>query len=438
MTQAIAAHRLTPDVIAAVGIAGALAWSIDGLSSDGGSTCLVPVVLATVGIVVARRVGAQAGVDNPYRSTPAWLTPLVLGVVAATAAVWWIVQDARSAAAAALSALLVAGPGALRLAAPAAMLVGARRGAVIGMAPSDPDTMRAARLVDTIILDQHGTVTTGDLSVTAVEPVDPEHLRNLRWFAGALEHHSDHPIGRAIARLSAPGRVTNIQHQAGLGISGSVDRHPVRVGRPSWIGIDHAEGLGTQVAVEVDGRALGCIRVAETARPDARGGVDRLRALGLDPVLMSDRSVADTSHLADQAGISTSHADVTVEQRLSLIQHLQADGRAVAMVGRHTRNAAALQAADLAISDAGEPAASGITLVDIDVQRVAGALALTQDTSSAVRANQRWAVAGMIAPLPFAAGGLIEPVLASLIALVCMLGVVARSSRIPRLQGPGA
>jgi cation transport ATPase len=436
--RSILSGAWTPDVLATLGIAAALAWSAKALTSDEGPQHLVPVALATVLMVAAWHVGKLAGLTQPYGSSPMWLTPLLIAIAIATLVAWWVPEGAAKASSTALSALLIAGPGALRLAAPAALLVGARRGAEIGMTTTDHDTLAAARHVDTVILDKDGTVTTGNLSVMSVDPVDPEHLRNLRWFAGALEHVSEHPIGRAIAKLSAPGRVANVVQHPGLGISGSVDRHPVRVGRPSWIGIEHTGGLGTQVGVEVDGRALGRITVADTVRPDARAGISRLRELGLDPVLVSDRPDADTTHLAEQTGIATRHAEMTVEGRLALIHSLQSQGRVVAMVGDRDRNASAMQAADVAISNTGEGPSDGIVLAEIDVRTVAGALALTQDTCAMVATTQRWAVIGMLVPLPFAAAGLIEPIYASLVSLACMVGVVLVSRRIPRVDKPPA
>jgi Cu+-exporting ATPase len=434
--RGIAAGRWSPDVLASVGLVAALAWSVaDGF--DGSDPArLAPVAIATVLVVAAQEVVRESGTDNPYAGTPGWIAPLGLAASVATLAGWWLVDGPGPAATAAVSTLLVAAPVALRVAGPAALLVAARRGAGIGMAPADEPTMDVAARIDTIVLDQHGTVTTGELSVTSVDAVDPEHLRNLRWFAGALEHVSEHPIGRAIAKLSAPGRVTNVLQQPGLGISGSVDRHPVRVGLPSWIGIDHADGLGTQVAVEVDGRALGSIRVADTLRADAHAGVEQLRGLGLDPMLVSDRAEADTSFIAAGSGIVTSHPSITTQGRIALIQRLRADGRVVAMAGDRGRHPAAMQAADLPISTATASPRDGIAVAEVDVCTVAGAIALARGTRAAIRTNRRWALAGMLLPLPFAAAGLLDPVLAAPIALVSLVAVGVRSLRIPPVQGP--
>jgi Cu+-exporting ATPase len=330
--------------------------------------------------------------------------------------------------------LLVAAPTALVLAEPFAQVVARRRGVEIGVLTAGVDAMRAARQIDTIVLAKNGTVTTGELSVAAVDPVDPEHLRNLRWFAGALSHSSDHPIAHAIAKLAPRGRVSNVVTQPLIGISGSVDRHPVRIGIPRWIGVEGTEGRGTQVAVEVDGRALGWITVGDTLRPDARKGVERLSSMGLHAILVSNRPEADTTHLADQTGIETHYPGMTVDGCVALIRRLQEDGHVVAMVGKLATNAPSLRAADLAISTVGDVPDDGVVLAEIDIQSVGDAIALMRSTLATMLTNRRWAVIGMLVPVPFAAAGLIEPLYAPLVTLACMIGVIASSSKIPRKQ----
>ena len=246
----------------------------------------------------------------------------------------------------------------------------------MGVSLSGPDTLDACRRIDTIVLDKDGTVTTGKLTVTGVEPFDPDHDRNMRWFAAALEHTSEHPIAQAIARLAGRGRVTEVEHLTSLGISGLVDRHPVRVGHPGWIGVDSPEGLGTTVAVEVDGRALGRITVADDVRPTAREAIDALRALGIQPLVVSAGDLPDSAHLAEQIGLDDVVSGAGPDERLAVVEGLRAEGRVVAMVGDHSANAGALSAADLAVSpDSSTPGVpASITVDTLNLTTVVGAL----------------------------------------------------------------
>ncbi|MFI5430065.1 HAD family hydrolase [Aeromicrobium sp. UC242_57] len=324
-------------------------------------------------------------------------------------------------------------PRALRIATPAAHLTGGRRGTEAGIFLAGQRAIDTATSVDTIVLDKNGTVTTGELSVLAIEPVETEHLRNLRWFAGALAHTSTHPVAKAISKLSGRGKVTQIVVHDGEGLSGSVDRHPVRLGRPVWIGIEAMGGLGVETAVEVDGRILGRIIVGDTIRPDARQGVDQ-RGRSMSTRSWSPTFRRQTQRTWPRRVVSRRCTRSSPPRTASfLIEKLKSNGRTVAMVGAGEANVGALGLADLAVTEADGPPGRGIGLSQIDVQSVHDAIVLARSTFSTASSNRRWAMVGMLAPVPFAAAGLIAPMYAPLLAVVCMLAMAVNSSKTARV-----
>jgi cation transport ATPase len=244
-----------------------------------------------------------------------------------------------------------------------------------GIAFRDRAALRAARRIDTVLLDRWGTVTTGELVVSSIDPLEEGNGRNLRWFAAALEHAADHPVGRAIARLSSPGHLTAVELFPGRGISGSVDRHPVRVGAPGWLGMEERHGLGETVAVEVDHRPFGYVTVTDQLRADAAPAVARLRALGAEVVLLSDGDALNAEHLAQSSGIDQWLIAGESEKRERLVREHREGGRSVALVARRDANAEALAAADLAVTDS-DDGAPELRMADLDVGRVARALTL--------------------------------------------------------------
>lgn len=430
----IARGRLSSGALGSLGVLAAYGWSIHAVATDRSSQHLVPVAIASILLVLAHRAVELTGREVADDPAPAWLPPLVVVAAASALVGWWSVDGTRAGTSAGLSVLLAAGPAALLLAEPVALLVGRRRASALGVLAAGVAAIQATRRIDTIVLDKDGTVTTGELRVMAVDPVDPEHLRNLRWFAGALSHSSDHPIARAISKLAPRGRVSDVVTRPDIGISGSVDQHPVRIGAPSWIGVEVSAGLGTRIGVEVDERALGWITVGDTVRRDARAGVDRLRALGLEPILVSDRPEADTADLAAQTGIGVHHAQMSGGGCAAVVRHLQAQGRVVAMVGRCGAHAPALRAADLAISTAGQSVGDGIALAEVDVRGVGDVIGVMRSIVATMVANRRLAGIGMLVALPFAAAGWIEPMYAPLPPLVGMMAVAVNASRIPSKQ----
>lgn len=296
----------------------------------------------------------------------------------------------------ALVVLIVTGVAMLLAAAPLALALARRRGRADGIGVGSSDALEAAARVDVLVLDASGTVTTGSLRVVQVEPIDPEHDRNLRWFAAALAHTSDSPVEQAVAKLAARGRVTDVVATPGLGLSGAVDRHPVRLGRPDWIGLVALDGIGTTVGVEVDGRPLGRLVVADVVREHAAEVVGSLASDGVRVELVSAGPAVDTAHVAEQSGVEHWHAEANDARRAEVVARLRSSGRVVGLVA-----STAAPGAEVWLGPVGSDA--GLKLDDLDVRRVARALALGRGTV-ATRARVRrlaWVVAPTLGVLAY-------------------------------------
>ncbi len=162
--------------------------------------------------------------------------------------------------------------------------------------------------IETLTFYKHRTITTGNLVVVSVDPFTKEDEQDLRWFAGALEHHAAHPIGRAISKLAGRGNVSNVL-ELPQGISGSVDRHPVRVGQPQWLGCTSCETDFKTVAVEVDQRTMGTITVADEIASTSKKHLAQLRDTGVTPKLVSTEPESVAKDLASRVGIDLVHDD---------------------------------------------------------------------------------------------------------------------------------
>lgn len=183
-----------------------------------------------------------------------------------------------------------------------------RAGRAVGLIHLEADALKAVPLLQQLVIESPHVITSGQLVVIDVEPLDPADNRNLRWFAGALAHRADDPLNRAIAKLAGPGRITGVAADPSFGLRGSVDRHPVRIGRADWLDPGTISLLGSTVGVEVDHRPLGRISVADEVRRDADVQVECLRHAGIHPVLVSTADEPNLARVAELAGIEEWHA----------------------------------------------------------------------------------------------------------------------------------
>lgn len=356
---------------------------------------------------------------------PAVLLPAVvaLGDAGAAGLTWagWEYAG-RSGESAALAVLLVATPLGLMLAQRLPVRVARHLGRGVGITHVGAGALAAAPRLDLLVLDTARTVTTGNLVVTDVRPLDPTHENNLRWFAGALAHRAHDPVSRAIARLSGNGRTHGFTEEPDRGILGSVDRHPVRVGRTDWLGMADADGCGTTVGVEVDHRPLGHITVADEVRPDAPHQLARLRRSGVRPVLVSAAAEADLARVAGLAGAEEWYADTDTA---AVVDRLADSPAAPARVGWAT-----LRAADpgertgVELVLPGEPGEdTSVRSSDSSVASIVASLGLLRRTYRARTVAVRAAWVGVAVLAPPAAAGLLPPAVAGALAVAVLLVV---------------
>jgi cation transport ATPase len=367
---------------------------------------------------------------------------VVLGIDILAAAGTWLGQDAagNDGVRAALAVLVLCSPIGMLLATALPRWLTQRVGGGLGVTTIGSEAIDRWQRVHTLVLDPFRSLTTGHLVVTEVHPVDPEHEGNLRWFAGALAHSYDDPIGRAVAKLAGRGRVSNVAQEPGLGIRGSVDRHPVRVGHPQWMGINDdglADRIGTTVAVDVDQRPLGRITVADEVRPDAARQLDRLRRTGLTPVLAAAHREQEMERLAKLSASPVWHAET---DPLQLARELSVAGEPVGLVRREPDGTASLLVVDSTDDSpvSGAPDSLGLTAPSIDI--VVQALTLAVRAHRAQRKTTRLAWALLILPLPFAALDLVPPVLAVVAAVLTwgVVGIAAASDFVGIRMAPDA
>ena len=290
--------------------------------------------------------------------------PLVLAAAALTLAGWLAAgSPAEPAVSAALAVLIIACPCALGLATPAALVVACGRGAQLGIFIKGYQALEASRSVDTIVLDKTGTVTTGVMAVTGVQPAPGTSRAVLLRRIGGVEDASGHPVAAAVsaaarAELGSLPQAEGFVSLPGLGATGMVDDEEVIAGRdklfrdrgimiPASLASRAAEwerAGRTVVLAGWGGQARGAVAVADTVRASAAAAVAALRGLGLRTVLLTGDSQAVAGAVAAEIGADEVIAGALPGRKVAVIRDLQARGRRVAMAGDGVNDGPALAA----------------------------------------------------------------------------------------------
>ena len=408
--------------------------------------------LAQIVRLVEEAQAAQAPIHRLVDRISGVFVPVVVAVAAVTAAVWLATGSGVEAALrAATAVLIIACPCALGLATPAAIMVGAGKGAEMGILYKNPEVFERAHRVDTVVFDKTGTLTTGVMTLTDTLSDDDDFLR----LVASVEAATGHPIGRAVAdgaegrglTLSLPDSVESL---AGLGAEGRVEGRTVLVGREKLLAdrgylvperwSDELERLvadgKTAFLAGWDGQVRGVVAVSDQLRPHAAETVARLRGKGIHTVMITGDNRATAERVAAAAGIERVLAEVMPDDKAAEVARLQAEGAIVAFVGDGINDAPALTTADLgiAIGSGADVAreAGGVVLMSSELEMVPTALELARATFRTIGQNLFWAFAYNTAAIPVAALGLLDPMIAAAAMAFSSVSVVTNSLRLRR------
>ncbi len=422
---------------AAVNTTGVLRVRATGVGAD--------TRLAQMARLVADAQSGKAPVQRLADQVSAVFVPVVIVLAIVTVVVWAVVTGSwERSFTAGVAVLIIACPCALGLATPTALLVGTGRGAQMGILIKGPEVLESTRSIDTVVLDKTGTITTGVMTVVAVEmrpsSLSPSVADVVMW-AAAVEAHSLHPVARAVvdahrATGATELAATDVVDHPGVGVSGVVDGRRIEVRRSAADSWAEAAPASTLAEVVVDDEIVGLIAVADAVKDTAKSAVGRLASMGLSTVLLTGDRAEVANAVAQQVGITTVHADVMPDDKLAVVTALQAEGHRVAMVGDGVNDAAALAAADLGIAmgtgtDVAKHA-SDLTLVRSDPLAVADAIDLSRRTLSTIRVNLFWAFAYNVGAIPLAMTGRLSPMVAGAAMAFSSVFVVSNSLRLRR------
>jgi Cu+-exporting ATPase len=376
----------------------------------------------------------------------ALLTPVTL-VIAAAALVGWLVTGSERALTIAVATLVGASPAALALAIPSALRVATGRSAELGILVKGTEPLEQSRRVDTVVLEQTGVVTTGDLRLRSIAVLGRLSKEAALKAAAAVEQGSTHPIalaivdGARIARIELP-RITDFATNPGEGATARIRGTEVTVGRAALFDevdetlLDHAHAHGGHtVFVGWDGIAHAALTVEDAVRDSSRAGIERLRELGLTAYLVSGDGDRGARRVAEHIGIEPGkvRAELPPSREQAFVADLQRQGRRVLLVGAGDAPAA-LEQADLGIAVARgtdvETDAGDVVVLRQDLSAVADAVALSRQARAVMRQNIAGAGAYNGLVLVLAAAGVLHPLVAAALGAVASVVVLGNALRL--------
>ena len=423
----------------------------------GGDTLLSQIVQ-----LVAAAQRSKAPMQRMADAVAYWFVLAVLAIAALTLLAWgWMGPEPSWTYGVlnAVSVLIIACPCALGLATPMSIMVATGRAASSGVLFRDAEAIEKLKDVQVLVIDKTGTLTAGRPAFSAVLPA-PGFTQDqvLRW-AASLDLGSEHPLAAAIVeearRRNLPlAQAEDFSSDSGIGVRGRVDGMHLMLGNEALMArgavrlgalASQAEALrrdGASVMhLAVDGQLAGLLAVKDPIKPTTPDAIRALRAAGLRIVMATGDGHATARAVGRALGITDIHGEVTPEDKLRLVESLQASGLRVAMAGDGINDAPALARADVGIAmgtgtDVAMSSAK-LTLVKGDLQGIAVARRISNQTVANMKQNLVFAFAYNAAGVPIAAGllfllggPLLSPMVAALAMSLSSVSVVLNALRL--------
>jgi Cu+-exporting ATPase len=429
-------------------------------------------VLSQIITLVEEAKTGKAKLEKMVDQVAKYFVPAIIIIAIGVFLGWYFVGNAglTYSILAFVSVMIIACPCALGLATPAALMMGAGKGAENGILYKGGEHIEIASKVDTVVFDKTGTLTEGKPSVTDIIALDQIDDRQLLRLAAIAEFGSEHPLAQAIIAKAKEKEAAEVivspdsfEAVAGHGLQAVYSNQSIMIGNrkmmlDNGLSIDvnietrlsqlEQEGK-TAVLVSINNHLSGIIAIADTIKEGAKEVIEILKNQRIEPIMLTGDNERTAKAVASKIGIDRVIAQVLPNQKEEIVANLKTkDNKVVAMVGDGINDAPALARADLGIAiGSGTDVAKetgGIILIKNDIQDVITALELGKKTVSKIKQNLFWAFAYNTGLIPVAAGALVPifglsvfgwlPILAGIAMAMSSVTVVTNSLLLGRYK----
>ena len=391
--------------------------------------------------------GSKAPIQKIADRVSGVFVPAVIMIALATFAIWYfILGDFTSGLISAVAILVIACPCALGLATPTAIMVGTGKGAENGILIKGGEHLEMTSQLDIVVLDKTGTITKGEPQVTDLLSVGEMAEDEVLKLAAITEKGSEHPLGKAIYEKGVEkyGRIPDPQHfeaLPGRGVMAELEGKEIYIGTRKLMGEEKVD-LGdaeraaetmeaqgkTAMFMAVDGEIEAIIAVADTLKEGSKEAISELKSMGIEVYMLTGDNSRTAEAIAKKVGISNVMAQVLPDDKAREVEGLREQGKLTAMVGDGINDAPALASADIGIAmgtgtDIAMEAAD-ITLMRGDLRAIPAAIHLSGKTMRKIKQNLFWAFIYNIIGIPFAALGLLNPMIAGGAMVFSSLSVI--------------
>ena len=315
----------------------------------------------------------------------------------------------------ALVLLVIGCPCALVISTPVSIVSGMAAATRYGILIKGGTFLEQGRLLNWVALDKTGTITHGKPRQTDfVELGDMGDYRAVA-LASSIAARSDHPVSRAIAENARETGVELLDVDdftaiPGQGVSGVIGGQKWFLGNHRMVEdlkkcspeleeqIFSLEQQGKTVVALIGDKVQGLFAVADTLKDSSIEAIRELKKLGVKTMMLTGDNEHTAKAIAEQVGVDGYKGNLLPEDKLRVVEELEAAGGKVGMVGDGINDAPALAKANIgfAMAAGGTDTAietADVALMDDDLRKIPKFIGLSKSTYAILVQNITLALA---------------------------------------------
>ena len=240
-----------------------------------------------------------------------------------------------------------------------------------GILIKDGRSLELLNFVDTIVFDKTGTLTEEQPHIGSIYAYSDKTEEDILVYAAAAEYKQKHPLAKAILQeaqkrqLSIPS-LEESEYKLGYGVIVNVAGQTIHVGSERFMEVENIlipaalkdqqkrsqeEGYSL-VIVAIDNSIVGAIELLPTVRPEAKAVIKRLKQqqnIKATYIISGDHEIP-TKKLAETLGIDHYFAETLPQDKASLIEQLQQEGRFICYIGDGINDSIAMKKSQVSVS----------------------------------------------------------------------------------------
>ena len=418
-------------------------------------------VLASITKSVLEASMHKASIERLADKISSIFTPAVLTIAIVTFIFWFISTGSIPVSIIPfVSILVIACPCALGLAIPTAIIATVGRAAKEGVLIRNGEILERAKDINVVVFDKTGTLTDGKFEVRSFDIYNSFDEQKVRSLLQLVESKSEHFIARSVVSyLEVDSRLDNdknidveqYENIAGQGVMATVMGEEILIGNElllhnndidvSMLGTSDNDTDDTTVYIAIGNKLAGRILLGDRLRDNAVELIDGLKALSIEPVILSGDNHNSVKKVADILSVERFYNSVSPHDKFTIISEFQEEGRKVAMVGDGINDSIALSKADIGLSlgSATDIAinSSDIMIIRNELIKILFTVRVAKRSAVIIRENLFLAFIYNVIAIPVAAGVLypitgmmLNPAIAGIVMAASSITVISNSLRL--------